>query len=120
MPKILTDAYKDATFFVPYTDDKSEGVYVRPQTETMRNRIRLKAHKEAGADESISGALFIKSFLEEAVVGWTGFVDVAGAEIPCTSEMKAQICECDPDFAAGLVSRVCHVARLGEVDDEKN
>ena len=86
----------------------------------MRNRIRLKSAKEAGADEGIAGALFIKAIIDEAVTDWKGFVDVAGEELPCTPEMKAQICECDPDFAAGLVSRICHVVRIGEMEDQKN
>ena len=40
MPCILTDRYKDSTFFIPYTLDKTEGVFVKPLTETKRNDVR--------------------------------------------------------------------------------
>ena len=57
MPKILTDAYRDATFFVTYNEDKTEGVYLKPLTDTMKGKLRNEAQKEAGADDAQTGAI---------------------------------------------------------------
>ena len=53
MPRILTDAYKDKVFVLPYTDDKKECAYIKPLTDTALNRIRREASKESGTDEAL-------------------------------------------------------------------
>ena len=118
--KILTDAYKDATFFVPYAQDKSEGVYVRPVTATLQRRLQNEAAKEAGADMGLAEGYAVVKMLQAALVGWQGFFDVTGKEIPFSEQAIREICECDPEFAAALALRIRHVARMGEVDDIKN
>ncbi len=120
MPKILTDAYRDACFFVPYTDDKSEGVFVKPLTETARFKLRSEASKEGGADDQLSSTIYIRKLLQASIQDWRGFYDAAKKEIPCTPEMVKEICECDPDFASALWLRVGNVARLGELEEQKN
>jgi hypothetical protein len=118
--RILTDAYKDATFFIPYSEDKTEGVFVRPMTSTMQIRIQNDAVKEAGADISLADRFVIAKTLQSLLVGWQGFYDVRDNEIPFSEQAIKEICECDPDFAALLATRIRHVARLGEIEDEKN
>lgn len=49
MPKILTKVYKNALFFLPYSRDKSEGVWCKPLTMTKRNELRRQAQIEAGS-----------------------------------------------------------------------
>lgn len=120
MPKVLTDAYRDATFIVPFTEDKSEYCLVRPMTDTALNSLRIEAAKEGGADEALAGRIFLKKMLQKAVVNWVGFYDVAGHELKFSPEMLAQICECDPEFAGLLSLRIRNVARLGELEERKN
>lgn len=120
MPKVMTDAYRNATFILPYSDDKRECAYIKPLCDTEINRIRRDAAKEAGTDESLFNSFFMRIFLQEAIVGWEGFFDAGGHEISYTREMVKEICECDPEFAAGMVLRIRNVARLGELDDRKN
>jgi hypothetical protein len=118
--RILTEAYKDATFFIPYSEDKREGVFTRPVTATMQMRIQNEAVKEAGADLSLAERFVVVKTLQEVLTGWKGFYDVKGVEIPFSGRAVQEICECDPEFAAMLATRIRHVARLGEIEDEKN
>lgn len=120
MPKILTDTYRNATFFVPYTDDKSEGFFVKPVTETDLLKIRIDAAKEAGADNDLADVIARRLVLQRHVQSWQGFFDVAGNEIPCTPEAIKEVCECDPAFADGMAMRVRSVARIGELEEQKN
>ena len=120
MPKILTDAYKDRTFFIPYTADKSEGMYVKPLTETMIQKLRNEASKESGGDEQLASAYLVRNMLKEAIKDWVGFVDMAGNPLPCTPEVIKEICECDSDFMGGLLLRIRNVARIGELEEVKN
>lgn len=120
MPKIMTNAYRNRTFILPFSDDKSECAYVKPLTDTEIDRIRLKAATEGGADDNITTRYFTRYFLEEAVTGWKGFYDVDGLEIPYSKEMLKEICECDPEFAAIMVLRIRSVARFGELEERKN
>ena len=120
MPKILTDAYRDATFFVTYNEDKTEGVYLKPLTDTMKGKLRNEAQKEAGADDAQTGAILVRKMIQESVQDWKGFYDMAGAEIPCDKEHIKEICECDSEIAAGLMFRIQNVARMGELEERKN
>ena len=120
MPKILTDAYKDATFFIPYSEDKREGVYAKPLTDSEINRITIDAAKEGGADQDRAKRFFIKNFLQKSLTGWDGFYDVSGKDIPFGPDAIKEICECDPEFTAGLVLRLRNIARVGELEDRKN
>lgn len=120
MPRILTDAYKDKVFVIPYTDDKKECAYIKPLTNTALNRIRREASKESGTDEALFNHFFMRNSLQESIVSWEGFIDVAGEEIPYSLEMVKEICECDPEFATGMALRIRNVARFGELDDRKN
>lgn len=120
MPRILTDAYRDARFFVPYNDAKTEGVFVRPLTETTMFKLRDEASKEGGADDQLSSTILVRKLLQASITDWQGFYDAAGEEMPCTPEVIKEICECDPEFASGLMFRIRNVARLGELEEQKN
>lgn len=120
MPKILTDAYRDAKFYIPYNESKTEGVYIKPLTETTLHRLRDDAAKEGGADEHLSTSIFIQKLLQASIVEWEGFYDVAGNELPCTPAIIKEVCECDPEFAGALVVRIRNVARIGEFEERKN
>lgn len=116
----MTEAFKDKSFFVPLSKDKSEGVFVRPVTATLRRQVQQEAIKEAGADTSIAEFYAVVKLLQKGLTGWQGFVDMTGGEIPFSAEMVKELCECDPDFMAGLATRIQHVARMGELEDRKN
>lgn len=58
--------------------------------------------------------------LQKGLAGWQGFTDMEGEEIPFSTEKVKELCECDPDFMAGLATRIQHVARMGELEDRKN
>ena len=64
MPKNLTDAYRDATFYVPYNEDRTEGVYIKPLTETAMGKMRDEAAKEGGADDKLASAIFVRKLLQ--------------------------------------------------------
>lgn len=120
MPKILTNTYAEAEFFIPYTADKSEGVYAVPITETRRNEIRRAVIQEAGQDEEIAGLLLTKHILKECLRGWKGFFDATGTEIPFSDDVIGDICKHDPEFVSSLSMRIANIARFGELVEEKN
>lgn len=120
MPVILTDRYKDSTFFIPYTADKSEGVFCKPMTETKRNAIRREAIQEAGHDQELFVQIFGVRHLGAAISGWKGFRDAGGEDIPYAKDALKSLIDCDPDFFGELSRRVNSVARYGELADEKN
>ncbi len=120
MPKVLTDAYRDATFCLPFSRDKSECAFVRPMTETRRNEIRRRITQEAGHDAILAEHYFLREVLREAVVDWKGFYDVNGQELSFSREVLDEICACDPDFASLMLARILSVARTGELEDQKN
>lgn len=120
MPRILTNAYRNRTFILPFTQDKTECAYIKPLTDTAISKIRNQAAAEGGADDMLTNKYFLQHFLEQSITGWQGFFDVAGNEIPYTQETLKEICECDPDFAALMAMRIRNVARQGELDERKN
>lgn len=120
MPVVLTDAYRNSTFILPFLGDKSECAYIKPLTDTEIEKIRKQAAKEGGADEVLVQKYFMRLFLMEAITGWQGFFDVAGNEIPYSKDMVKEICECDPEFAKQTVLRVSNIARAGELEERKN
>jgi len=120
MPVLLTEAYASSTFFIPLKADKSEGVWVRPLTETKRRKIKDYALQEAGHDTDIATRYTIRDTLKECIVKWKGFYDVAGNEIPYSQDMLATLVNIDPEFFSGLYLRVVAVARFGEIEDVKN
>lgn len=118
--RILTEAFRDRTFFVPLNNERTEGVFVRPMSATQRRKIQQEALREAGADISIAAYLEGVKLLQRCVADWKGFQDLDGNDIRCTPEKIREVCECEPDFMGQLAQRIQHVARLGELDDEKN
>jgi len=120
MPKLLTEAYAQSTFFVPLSADKSEGVWVKPLTETKRRQIRDACLQEAGHDQEIAMQYVVRDTLKACISDWVGFTDPAGKEIPFSQEILPSLCRCDPDFFAGLYLKVTAVARFGEIQDVKN
>lgn len=120
MPRIMTDVYRNASFIVPFSEDKTEYAVVKPLTDTDIEAIRNEAAKEGGADESLMHKFFLRRLLAASVTGWQGFYDVAGNELAFTPEMLREICECDPEFAAALAIRIRNVARMGELEERKN
>lgn len=120
MPKIMTRAYIDKTFVLPFSEEKQEFALVKPLSDTEINKITLSAAKEGGADIDLTSKYFTRLFLEASLTGWQGFYDVAGNEIPFSREMIREICECDPEFAAIMVLRIRQVAKYGELEERKN
>jgi len=120
MPKLLTEAYAQSTFFVPLSADKSEGVWVKPLTETKRRQIRDACLQEAGHDQEIAMQYVVRDTMRECLSGWKGFYDPKGEEIPFSTETAAALCKFDPDFFSGLYMRIMAVARFGEIQDLKN
>jgi hypothetical protein len=120
MPCILTDRYKDSTFFIPYTLDKTEGVFVKPLTETKRNDVRRATIQEAGQDNDLFNQMLVRSMLSESIQDWKGFTDPGQEEIPYSKENLKSLVSLDPDFFGALLLRVNNVARHGELVDEKN
>ncbi len=120
MPVVLTDAYKSKTFFVPLTLDKSEGFWAKPLTESDMAELRREAVKEAAGDEDIAAALMVRKIIIAKVTDWQGYLDASGQELPCTAEVKAEICACDPVHAADMALRIRNIARMGQKDDTKN
>ncbi len=120
MPKILTKVYKNALFFLPYSRDKSEGVWCKPLTMTKRNELRRQAQIEAGMDTDIADAYLTRAMLEESIVDWKGFWTASGEEIPYSKEVLRDMCECDPGTAVTMLARILEIARMGELEDKKN
>ena len=111
MPKILTKVYKNALFFLPYSRDKSEGVWCK---------LRRQAQIEAGMDTDIADAYLTRAMLEESIVDWKGFWTAGGEEIPYSKEVLRDMCECDPGMAVTMLARILEIARMGELEDKKN
>lgn len=120
MPKILTSAFRNTIFFLPYSRDKSEGVYCKPITQTRRNEIRRNAMVEAGMDSDIGEAYWCRDMLKETILDWKGFWSPTGEAIPCTPEAIADMCESDPVFAMTMLTRILSIARTGDLEDQKN
>ncbi len=120
MPVVLTDAYRNSTFILPFTADKSECAYVKPLTDSEVDKIRKKAAKEGGADETLTAKYFTRAFLQASITDWQGFYDAAGNEISYSPEMVKEVCECDPEFANMMAFKIRNIARLGELEERKN
>lgn len=120
MPKILTKEYLERTFFVPLKADKSEGVWVRPLTETKRTEIRNAALQEAGQDADIAARYMVRDTLKACLTDWKGFYDAEGREIAFDKAAVPELCGIDPEFFSGLYLRILNVARTGEAEDLKN
>lgn len=120
MPKILTEKYRDHLFFLPYSKDKSEGVWCRPLTMTRRNELRRTALQEAGMDSDLADNFLCRLLLKESIADWKGFWDPAGAAVPYSKEAVDEMCEHDPVLAMGMLTRILSIARMGDVEDQKN
>lgn len=118
--RIMTEAYKDAIYFIPLNGQKTEGIYVKPISSTERRRITLEAVKEAGGDMAVAAYLESVKMLQAALDGWKGVYDMSGNEIPFSAEAVKAACEYDPDIMAQFLARMKNVARFGEEDDRKN
>ena len=120
MPKILTEKYLESTFFVPYASDKSEGVWVKPLSQTKRNAIRQNSIQEAGHDVSIAEDFVLFETLKICITDWKGFYDVKGLEIPYTPEILKECMRCNMEFFNQMYIRILAVATFGELEQEKN
>ena len=80
----------------------------------LLRKVRLAVRRE------VMSLAQIVTVIQESVQGWKGFYDVAGVDIPCDKEHIKEICECDSEFTAGLMFRIQHVARMGELEERKN
>lgn len=117
---ILTEAFKDRAYFIRLGRGKDEGLYAKPVSLTERRRIALDAMRESGGDLVLAGHIETERLLQASLTGWVGLWDSGGKEIPFSQENISMICEHDPDAAADFSVRVKNIARLGELDDEKN
>lgn len=120
MPVILTKEFVDHTFFIPLTADKSEGVWVKPLTETMRRKIRDGAIQEAGHDQFIAGVYVVRDTLKECISNWKGFRDKAEKEIPYSQDVLSELFKLDPAPFTDIYERISSVARFGELEEIKN
>ena len=120
MPKILTDAYRDATFFVPQNVEKTEGFSCTPLPLTLQQKLLNEARKEAGGDDQLVTSIYQRKALQNCVKSWVGYTDVAGVELECSPEVIKEICNCDPSHTTNMQIRLENVARLGELEERKN
>ncbi|WP_302551836.1 hypothetical protein [uncultured Bilophila sp.] len=120
MPKIVTKNYSDAVFFIPYTADKSEGIWARPITRSQLNEAYRKAALEAGADTELTEALVSLRVLENSLVDWKGFFDANAKPIEYSRETLRAVWENDPAIFTNIYWRIREIARMGELDDQKN
>ena len=100
--------------------DKSEGIWVRPITRTQLNEAYRKAALEAGADAELAEALVSLRVLENSLVDWKGFFDANGNSIDYSGEILREVWENDPAMFANIYWRIREIARMGELDDQKN
>lgn len=120
MPKIMTDAFMARTFFLPFSVDKSEGVWARPLTLTRRMEIQRESQLEAGMDADIAANYFCRGILQESIQDWRGFYTPDGVEVPYSKEAVKSLCENDPGMAATILERIMAMARTGELNERKN
>lgn len=120
MPKIVTKNYSDAVFFIPYTADKSEGIWARPITRSQLNEAYRKSALEAGADTELTEALVSLRVLENSLVDWKGFFDANAKPIEYSRETLRAVWENDPAIFTNIYWRIREIARMGELDDQKN
>ena len=120
MPRIVTNAYVDAVYFMPFTADKSEGVFAKPGTRTMYNDCRREAALEAGADMDLAESLAALKILQKCITNWKGFYNTEGDEIPYRPEVLKDLWENDTAMFSSIFVRHREIARMGELADEKN
>ena len=120
MPKMLTGDFMRRTFFLPFSLDKSEGVWARPLSLTKRMELQREAQMEAGMDADLSGNYLCRRVLQESIIDWQGFFAPDGTEIPYSKEAVAAMCEHDPAMASDLLGRILAMARAGELAERKN
>lgn len=120
MPKMLTGDFMRRTFFLPFSLDKSEGVWARPMSLTKRMELQREAQMEAGMDADLSGNYLCRRVLQESIIDWQGFSAPDGTEIPYSKEAVAGLCEHDPAMASELLTRILAMARAGELAERKN
>lgn len=120
MPKILTEKTKNYLFFLPYSKDKSEGVWCRPLTMTRRNELQREAMQEAGMDSDLADTFLCRLLLKESIADWRGFWTPTGEDIPYSKQAVDEMCEHDPVMAMGMLTRILSIARTGDVEEKKN
>lgn len=120
MPKIVTSAYTDFIYFMPFTTDKTEGVFAKPGTRTMFNDCRREAALEAGADMELAENLAALKILQKCITDWKGFYAPNGDEIPYRPEVLKDLWENDTAMFTNIFVRHREIARMGELADEKN
>lgn len=120
MPKMMTGEFAQRAFYIPWTTDKSEGVWARPLTLTQRAELRREAQLEAGMDDDIAANNYCRMMLQESIENWQGFRTPAGEEIPYSREAVTTLCEYDPVLAAEMLARISAMAREGELAERKN
>lgn len=120
MPRIVTAKTRNLVFFLPYSKDKSEGVWCKPLTLTRRHELQRQAAVEAGMDSDLTESYLCRSILQETIVDWKGFWTPTGEDIPYSKEAVADMCENDPAMAVGMLTRILALARTGELEERKN
>lgn len=117
MLRIMTQEYQDKKFFIPYTQDKTEGFWVHPLKFSTREAIRREAALEAGMDMTLAAEFFALKVLKACVVDWKGAQDTEGNDIPFSEENLCKTWKYDPDMANDMLTRVLNVARCGGLDE---
>lgn len=120
MPQILTGEFAQRVFFLPFSTDKTEGVYVKPVTMTRRRELQHESNVEAGMDADLAMTYFIKKILQESIIDWIGFQSVEKQEVKYSKEVVADLCEHDMLMANTIFERINTMARSGELQEQKN
>lgn len=115
MPKIMTKQYENKKFFIPYSLDKTEGVWVRPLTRALRDTLQREAMLEAGMDTQLGQELLSLKVLQACVLDWKGARDTEGKDIPFSKESIREMWKYDLPMTEEMLRRVMDVARCGEL-----
>lgn len=120
MPKIVTKNYSDAVFLSPTwrISQKGYGLALSRGHSSVRliGRLRLKQ----GADTELTEGLASLRVLENSLVDWKGFFDANEKPIEYSRETLREVWENDPAIFTNIYWRIREIARMGELDDQKN
>jgi hypothetical protein len=125
MPVVLTDKDKGKKFFIDLGDGSgSEGVYVVPQTDSDRDKMRRhfteRKVTRSGIQEQFDSAGFFHARLKQTIKDWVGFVDIEGNPISCTPENIVECAEMNSMLFIEILSNADRLAESGKAVTEKN
>ena len=117
MPKFVTQDFKDKELYFdlrPGGKGKKEGFWATPIFDSER-REKLQELQAEGKAEGLWIELLI-----DHIRKWVGFVDMNGADIPCTPENIRTLCESDFSAMMTIFQLITDAAATAQVVTEKN